>query len=113
LAQIGEIRRLGLSARSARAGKFLLRELKARIPRKPPVEVEVRGLGLTVGVELRLPGGAPASLIALDVVKKLLRAGFIVLPEGPPSNIISFTPPLTITRAQISGAVRALAQALR
>ena len=50
------------------------------------------------GVEIRQPDGAPATAAALGIMGKMLRAGFIVLPEGEASNVISFTPPLTITR---------------
>ena len=65
------------------------------------------------GVEIRQPDGAPATGAALGVLREMLRAGFIVLPEGEPSNVISFTPPLTITRSQLAAAVRALRQALK
>jgi len=41
-------------------------------------------------------------------VKTLLRRGFIFLPEGDPPNVISFTPPLTISARQLRTAVAAL-----
>jgi len=31
----------------------------------------------------------------------MLHRGYILLPEGEDSNVIGFTPPLTITRAQL------------
>jgi 4-aminobutyrate aminotransferase-like enzyme len=65
------------------------------------------------GVEIRLPDGAPATAAALAVMRDMLRAGFIVLPEGEASNIISFTPPLTVTRAQLAAAARAFGKALK
>ncbi len=34
----------------------------------------------------------------MRVIKNLLHRGFILLPEGAHSNVISFTLPLTITR---------------
>jgi 4-aminobutyrate aminotransferase-like enzyme len=43
---------------------------------------------------------------------KKLHAGFILLPEGEHSNVISFTPPLTITEAHLKTTVRALKKAL-
>jgi hypothetical protein len=55
-----------------------------------------------VGVELTLPNGQPATQLALDAIKKLLHRGYIFLPEGEHGNIISFTPPLTISRAQLT-----------
>ena len=45
-------------------------------------------------------------------MREMLRAGFIVLPEGESSNIISFTPPLTITRAHLAAAARAFGHAV-
>ena len=64
------------------------------------------------GVELNLPDGKPATQLALAAIKKLLQRGYIFLPEGEHSNVISFTPPLTITRLQLAKAVAALAEVL-
>ena len=64
------------------------------------------------GVELRLPDGKPATEAAMRVIKKMLQRGFILLPEGEHANVISFTPPLTITKAQLAKAVAALAEVL-
>jgi 4-aminobutyrate aminotransferase-like enzyme len=41
-----------------------------------------------------------------------LHNGYILLPEGEHSNVISFTPPLTITKAQLAKAVVALKEVL-
>jgi 4-aminobutyrate aminotransferase-like enzyme len=112
LAQIKEVALKKLPERSARLGAFLLRELRAQIP-PSAWQFEIRGLGLMAGVEIRRPDGAPATAEALGVLRAMLRAGFIVLPEGEWSNIISFTPPLTITRPQLAAAARALGQALK
>ncbi len=112
LAQIEEIRRGQLVTRSAQLGNFLLRSLKAA-PGSSRFKLAFRGLGLMAGVEMLLPEGAPATLGALQVVKNLLHAGFILLPEGANANVISFTPPLTITRAQLAQTVAALSKAWR
>ena len=110
LAQISEIRRLNLCKRSAQLGKFLLGELpKAQSPKS---KVKARGLGLMVGVELNLPNGKPATSIALDAIKQLLHRGCIFLPEGEHANVISFTPPLTISKAQLIKAVAELKKVL-
>ena len=42
----------------------------------------------------------------------MLHRGFILLPEGEHSNVISFTPPLTITGQQLRQTVNALAEEL-
>jgi 4-aminobutyrate aminotransferase-like enzyme len=114
LAQISEIEKLKLCERSAALGNFLLREL-AGLPSEISnlkFQIHPRGIGLMAGVELDLPDGRPATQIALDAIKALLHRGFIFLPEGEHANIISFTPPLTISQAQLANAVRALAEVL-
>ncbi len=109
LAQIAELRRLDLPGRSAELGRWFLGELRRHV-HNPDFEIAFRGLGLTIGVELCLPERVPASIATLRVTKEMLAGGFILLPEGPHANIISFTPPLTITRPQIAATVRALQQ---
>jgi 4-aminobutyrate aminotransferase-like enzyme len=42
------------------------------------------------------------------LLKELLSLGFIFLPEGEHANVLCFTPPLTITKAQLAEAVNAL-----
>jgi 4-aminobutyrate aminotransferase-like enzyme len=111
LAQIKEIERLNLCKRSAELGEFLLGELQSKIS-NPKFQIAVRGLGLMAGVELRLPDGKPAAEATMQAVKDMLRRGFILLPEGGHGNVISFTPPLTITKAQLSKVVSALAEVL-
>ena len=71
-----------------------------------------RGLGLLAGVEVRLPDGSPATEAVIQIVKVLLQRGFILLPEGEHSNVIGFTPPLTISKSQLREAVDALGEEL-
>jgi 4-aminobutyrate aminotransferase-like enzyme len=110
LAQMEEIARLNLCQRSAELGEFLLGELSE--VQAPKLKIEARGLGLMAGLELRLPDGKPATAITMQAVKTMLRRGFILLPEGEHANVISFTPPLTITQAQLVKAVNALGEVL-
>jgi 4-aminobutyrate aminotransferase-like enzyme len=111
LAQIEEIRRQKLVERSARLGNHLLRALQTGIS-NPQFNLSVRGLGLMAGVEICLHGRVPATIAALRVIKEMLHAGFIMLPEGSHANVISFTPPLTITKNELAAAVRALQKIL-
>jgi 4-aminobutyrate aminotransferase-like enzyme len=112
LAQIAEIKRLKLCERSAMLGKFLLAELGSIQNSKFKIQNSSRGLGLMAAIELILPGGKPATDSSLQAIKTLLRRGFIFLPEGEHGNVIGFTPPLTITQAQLAKAVQALAEVL-
>jgi 4-aminobutyrate aminotransferase-like enzyme len=111
LAQIQEIEKLKLPERSAELGKFLLGELQSKIS-NPKLQIAVRGLGLMAGVELHLSDGRPATDAAMQAIKIMLQHGFILLPEGEYGNVISFTPPLTITEAQLAKAVAELQKIL-
>jgi 4-aminobutyrate aminotransferase-like enzyme len=107
LAQIEEIRRQQLVKRSSQLGNHLVRLLRTRIS-NPQFEISVRGLGLMVGLEISLPGGVAATIVSLRLIKEMLHRGFILLPEGEHANVISFTPPLTITREHLAATVTAL-----
>jgi 4-aminobutyrate aminotransferase-like enzyme len=111
LAQIKEIEKRKLPERSAQLGEFLLGELRSKIS-PPKFRVAVRGAGLMAGVELSLADGRPATDAAMQAIKTMLHRGYLLLPEGEHGNVISFTPPLTITRAQLATAVAALAEVL-
>jgi 4-aminobutyrate aminotransferase-like enzyme len=106
LAQIAEIRSRKLPERASSSGLYLLDLLRAEISR-PGLKLEVRGRGLMAGLEIFNDDG-----LALRAVKKMLHRGFILLPEGASGNVISFTPPLTISRTELTAAVRALQESL-
>jgi 4-aminobutyrate aminotransferase-like enzyme len=111
LAQIGEIERRKLVQRSAELGGVLQRLLQVDIS-NPQFQIATRGLGLLAGMELCLRDGTPATPLALEVIRTMLHRGFILLPEGEHSNVIGFSPPLTITEAQLKNATTALAKTL-
>lgn len=116
LAQIAELRARDLVRQSAKRGEFLLRQL-AELPRTfkagegEQVRLTSRGLGLLAGVELSQQG-SPATAVSLRLIKQLLHRGYILLPEGEHANVISFTPPLTISERQLAKAVKVLRQVL-
>jgi 4-aminobutyrate aminotransferase-like enzyme len=112
LAQLEAIRAGRLVQRSARRGRFLL-SLLGQLPAPGSgLRLEARGLGLLAGLELRAADGSPATAAALGALKAMLRRGFILLPEGEHANVLSFTPPLTISERDLAAAVRALAAVL-
>jgi 4-aminobutyrate aminotransferase-like enzyme len=112
LAQIKEIEKLKLPKRSAELGKFLLEQFSTFNFQPSTFNLAARGLGLMAGVVLNLPDGKPATAAALTAIKTLLHRGYIFLPEGEHGNVISFTPPLIITKAQLAEAVADLKQVL-
>jgi len=74
---------------------------------RSPHIVDVRGVGLLVGLELDLDGG-----VVNDVVKRALCDGLILLQSGPEGNVLSFTPPFSISDEEIAFTVERLAQYL-
>ncbi len=62
----------------------------------------VRGLGLMLGVELVKANGAPDGERAIAIVKRALRAGLLLLADGPAGNVLSFAPPFGIDDEEIS-----------
>lgn len=112
LAQIGEIKRLKLCERSATLGAQLLAKLSKVQSPKPKVVCLARGIGLMAGLELLNPEGAPATAESLRVIKAMLHRGYVLLPEGEHGSIISFTPPLTITEAQLQSMLKTLTKVL-
>jgi 4-aminobutyrate aminotransferase-like enzyme len=105
LANIAEVKRLNLPAASEKLGRFLLKALQKINSTR--LQLGTRGVGLMVGLELT-QNNTPATEVALAIIKRLLHRGFIFLPEGEFSNVIAFTPPLTINEPQLSRSVRAL-----
>jgi 4-aminobutyrate aminotransferase-like enzyme len=100
LAQIQEIQQRRLVQQSAELGAWFLAELEQL---EPPAGYRAiaRGQGLMLGWELRRSDSRPATTTVLAVIKEMLRRGFILLPEGEHSEVIGFTPPLTISKAQL------------
>lgn len=111
LAQIREIAGRRLPERSCALGEFLLGQLHS-LHAPDGFRLAARGLGLMAVLEITHADGSPATAAALRLLAELGRAGFIVLPEGEFSNILSFTPPLTITKAQLAAAIRSLQKSL-
>ncbi|MBN8246361.1 MAG: aspartate aminotransferase family protein [Verrucomicrobia bacterium] len=113
LAQIAELRTRRLIPRSAALGRHLRRQLGQLPARIGRLHITVRAEGLMAGVALHHPDGSPAGREGLQVVQRLLQRGFLLLPEGPEGEVISLTPPLTITRRDLDRMVRALIETLQ
>ncbi len=114
LAQIEELQRTGLVERCAREFWTFIPAMLSHVTRELPEEmVGFRGNCLLAGLELRLANGKPATEVVLKIIKRMLHRGFILLPESEHSNVISFTPPLTITKAQLWRTIQALGEELR
>lgn len=112
LAQLAEIGKRNLVRASAAAGRWLLRQVSALTPPSGRWEFRARGSGLMVGLAIHRADGTPATDECLTVIKRMLHRGFILLPEGEHAHVISFTPPLTITRAQMAALLQTLRRVL-
>ncbi|HZN25240.1 MAG TPA: aspartate aminotransferase family protein [Burkholderiales bacterium] len=84
----------GLMANAVEIGDFLRRELRERLSGNSGV-VEVRGAGLMVGVELRVPCG--------ELVARALEAGLLI--NVTADTVVRLLPPLILTREQAQIAV--------
>lgn len=112
LAQIQEIRKQKLVERSARLANFLLHELASIQNLKSKIQNTSRGVGLMAGIELTTKNGLPATKASLQIIKEMLHRGFILLPEGEHANVISFTPPLTISERELTRVIMELKELL-
>ena len=112
VAQIKEIDRRRLVVAAANLGPKLCQWLQNLAGRLPQYRTKVRVQGLMAGLELHLPTGAPATRVVLDAIKAMLQRGFILLPEGLHGEVISFTPPLTISGRALHQSIEVLGEVL-
>ncbi len=101
----------GLVANAARVGAYALAGLQA-LAREQPLIGDVRGLGLLLGVELVLDRAtkAPAAAAADAVLYRCLERGLSF--KTTFGNVLTLTPPLIVTEADIDRALAILGAAL-
>jgi 4-aminobutyrate aminotransferase len=90
----------GLVARAEATGNLLAAELAALASRHPLVG-DVRGRSLAMGVELIRPDGTPAKVETAKVVYRAFELGLVLYYVGVGSNVLEFTPALTIGEDEI------------
>ncbi len=88
------------------AGERAMARLRATAVGAPGVIVDVRGVGLMIGVELRDKATADR------VQQRCLAENLIVLTCGPDENVLRLIPPLTITDDELEHGLAILAAAL-
>ena len=66
-----------------------------------------------VGIEFQEQDGTPASMRVLAAVKRLVKLGYLVLPEGEQGEVLSLTPPLTMAKREIHRVIPFLEEAFR
>ena len=95
LATLDIIEEEGLVERSAELGAYFKERLCAI---NSPLIREVRGLGLMIGIDLRVR--------AMPIVRQLMDEGVLALTAG--KTVLRLLPPLVITREQVDCVVKAL-----
>lgn len=98
-ATIDFMREHDLPARAAQLGEYALGRLR-RI--ESPLIREVRGLGLMLGVELKIK--------VTPVLQALMERGVLALPAGP--NVLRLLPPLVIEQDDLDAAINEIERVL-
>ncbi|MEZ4286682.1 MAG: aminotransferase class III-fold pyridoxal phosphate-dependent enzyme [Polyangiales bacterium] len=93
-----------LISRSERVGGAFRQKLQQALSH---VDVEVRGEGFLIGIDLRRDGAA------LPLVRRLLEQGFLCLPSGSNASVLQISPPLTIPTELLDGFVESLRHAMK
>ncbi len=113
LAALGEMERRSLPVQASKMGAYALDRLREMQARRPAIG-DVRGRGLMIGIELVTSRRTkrPASRLAGRVMQAALERGVILISGGMQGNVLSVTPPLTVTRRQLDRALDVLDEAL-
>jgi 4-aminobutyrate aminotransferase-like enzyme len=114
LASIEELKSKHLAQRAARLGAGWRSQLEKALSEHPRV-AQVRGLGLMLGIELVKDKRslAPDPEATSWVVEKCLQAGLIILSGGMDRNVLTLTPPLTITERELARATEILSEVVQ
>jgi 4-aminobutyrate aminotransferase len=112
-AVLNTIDRDQLAGHAAEVGRHLMAQLE-RLKQKHALIGDVRGRGLAIGVELvqDQAGKLPAKTETALTVFRAFELGLVIYYVGVNSNVLEFTPPLTLTIAEADAGVQLLDQAL-
>lgn len=113
LAVLRTIEQDRLAENAAEVGAHLIAELQ-RLKQKHALIGDIRGRGLAVGVELVLDRATktPARTEAALTVYRAFELGLVLYYVGVNSNVLEFTPPLTLTKEEATAGVEILDRAL-
>ena len=92
------LERDNLAERSKTLGEYVLAELRKIAEIRKDIIFDVRGKGLMIGVEFADNNGSPRTDLALRVVDEMRNRGFMLLPSGPWSQVVSISPALNIPK---------------
>ena len=108
LAFLDEVERGDAVRRASALGDEIVESLRSALEGLPGV-VEIRGVGILIGVEVATAEPGAGARIA----REALRRGVLLLPAGPTGDVIELAPPVTITGEQLAEGLRILVDAVR
>lgn len=94
-------------------GKYL-KEMFRALQVQYPVIGDVRGFGLMIGLEIIRPEtGEPDPVRVIDIRKRCLERGLLLISCGEFDQVIRLIPPLIITREQVKAAMEIIADSIK
>lgn len=84
----------------------------AAIAETLPLQVDVRGAGMMIGMEMRHLDGRPAAQVVAETRRRALEVGLLVLSCGADKNVLRLMPPTTLTSPEARAGLDILAIAL-
>ncbi|HHT9119041.1 MAG TPA: aspartate aminotransferase family protein [Candidatus Hypogeohydataceae bacterium YC41] len=112
LATLDVIKTLNLEYRSEQLGAYLIDQLLL-LKQKYSIIGDVRGLGLMIGAELVNENKSPAADQTDFILEYLKDHGILVGKTGPGRNVLTFQPPLIITKEDVQEMLEVLEGALQ
>jgi 4-aminobutyrate aminotransferase-like enzyme len=106
LAVLDTLEQEAVTERARVLGSRILMALRAQVSEVPGV-IDVRGLGLLIGIEFAESGRA------VRLAESALREGLLVLPAGDRGHVLELAPPVELTEAQTDFAVETLVRLIR
>ncbi|MEJ2704094.1 MAG: aminotransferase class III-fold pyridoxal phosphate-dependent enzyme [Sedimentisphaerales bacterium] len=99
------IRAGNLLRECAEKGELLLRSFREHAEQYPAILRSANGLGLLIGIETQ------SGKIALELARKMIQRGVLMVPAFGNSSVLMVEPPLVISFEQVRAVVDAFAQA--
>ncbi|MCL7999716.1 aspartate aminotransferase family protein [Brucella sp. 21LCYQ03] len=98
---------------ASKVGYFLKETLNELAARQPAI-LEVRGVGLVLGIELRdsILSGVTARELTARIVYRAFQLGLVMYYVGVNSNVLEITPPLNITYEEAMRGVEIIERAI-
>ena len=106
------LQRDDLPAAARQKGEWIAAEFEKLRLKYPHLIAQARGRGLMQALEFADCELKPLTHIALRIVDEMRNRGFIMLPSGPWSHVISIAPPLIIEQIYLEAFIAALDEAI-